>query len=960
MRIVIDLQSCQSGSRLGGIGRYSLELAKAMVRLADEDEFLIVLNDRNPTATAEIRREFRDLLPPDNIRIFAIPERSSFLHDGGAMAEAAELLREQLLVDLKPDFVHVTSLFEGLLDEVVTSVRTGDTPIPTAVTLYDLIPIKQKDLYLGDARAREHYFGKFEQIKKADVLLAISDFSAREGLELIGDFKGVVTDIRGGIDESFRPVPGIKARISEFLERNDIGDKFLLYTASFDQRKNQKKLIEAFAALPASVRKGHQLVIVGNGWPTIYHELKSIAAERGLADKDVIFPGRVSDEELIGLYNLCKLFVFPSLWEGLGMPVLEAMACGAPVIGSNTTSVPEVLGWEDASFDPHDVTSITAKLQQALTDKKFYAQLKAHAAKHSQEFTWRESARRSLEAMRKAHELLQAAKTDAADDATPAAKLPAVVSKRRYEEQRVWEIACCLAANELETDQPSIAKPKLKIGWVSSWGYPCGIASYSENLLRHIDHDIHILASDVHGGAVGDPDHVTRCWLQGKEQELRLLSATIDELDLTDIVIQFNYGFFNFQALNELMEEQAAKGRRIYITLHSTHDPQDAPNHRLADLRRGLSMALAVIVHADHDVERLAAISITSNVIQVPQGVRLLDTPAKPVVAGGPEVIASYGFFLPNKGLPELIEALALIRKTGRNVVLKMVNADYGDAGGLSRTLITETKARAKALGVTKHISFLNDYLDDAESLELLRDADLITYAYQQTGESSSAAVRMGLASGVPVAVTPLAIFNDVADATFRLPGVTPESLAAGIVEVLDRIKAGGTEVETRAENAAAWCASHDVRSVAAHTRRIIERNAATEVWQKAFENTPAKMLSRDGVVEGDRLKSNQAQGGLLTYGPYVSLPPGLYRLRITGDALGGPDGQVGVAEVLCNFGTVLLERFEISTRVDGVVLDKMLRLNQTAENLELVVQYAAGATLELSGYQFTRSLTTV
>ena len=123
---------------------------------------------------------------------------------------------------------------------------------------------------------------------------------------------------------------------------------------------------------------------------------------------------------------------------------------------------------------------------------------------------------------------------------------------------------------------------------------------------------------------------------------------------------------------------------------------------------------------------------------------------------------------------------------------------------------------KAKALGVAKHVSFLTDYLDDADSMALLRDADLVTYAYQQTGESSSAAVRMGLASGVPVAVTPLTIFGDVAQATFRLPGVSPESLAAGVIETLDQIKAGNEDARERAANAAAWCASHDVRGVAA------------------------------------------------------------------------------------------------------------------------------------------------
>lgn len=949
MRIVLDIQSCQSGSRFGGIGRYSLELAKAMVRLAPEDEFLIVLNDRNPGAIHRIRQEFRDLLPPDNFRVFAVPDQCFYLPDGGKVALVAEFIREQFLLDLKPDFIHLTSLFEGFLDKVVTSVDISGAAIPTAVTLYDLIPIAQKELYLADARAREHYFSKFDQLKKAHALLAISDFSAREGVELIGDYKGVVADIRGGIDASFRPMPDAKARIGDFLERRGIGDKFLMYTASFDQRKNQRKLIEAFAALPAAVRKGYQVVIVGDGWPAVYHELRVVASDLGLTEKEVIFTGRVSDEELVGLYTLCTLFVFPSLWEGLGMPVLEAMACGAPVIGSNSTSVPEVLGLAEAEFDPTDVRSIAAKMEQALTNKKFYAALKAHAARHVAGFTWEESARRALAAIRQAHvQLCEQPRPRKA--VSPRAKLAALVSKGDYSEEQVWEIACCLAANELEAGAADAPKPKIKLGWVTSWATRCGIASYSDNLLQGLDADVAILAPEAPGVTLNDTPNVTRCWAQGKEGKLDELAARIDALELTDIVVQFNFGFFNFENFNAFIEEQVVKGRRVYITLHSTHDTMDLQGHRLVDLYRGLAAANAVIVHADQDIERLAAMGISQNVVQIPQGVRLYGGGTVPRKDGA-EVIASYGFFLPNKGLPELIEALSIVRQSGRDVKLKMVNAHYGDSSGYSDGEIAKAKAKAEALGIGDHVTMITDYLPETESIDHLRGADLIVYAYQNTGESSSAAVRTGLASGTPIAVTPLRIFDDVAEATFRLPGVAPDQMAAGVIATLDKIKAGDDSVARRKAAAGAWCASHDVAAVRDRLMRLVRKEAATEVWQSVIAPKAVELPRAEGVAEKDLLHSARMEGGLLCYGPYIDLVGGLYRFVAYGKASAGPNGQMGSVNVTAEAGGRVLSTFDIKPTAPGVLIDCLLHLDRPASGVEFGLSYAPGARMELSHY---------
>jgi glycosyltransferase involved in cell wall biosynthesis len=157
-------------------------------------------------------------------------------------------------------------------------------------------------------------------------------------------------------------------------------------------------LIRAYAQLSTALRQRYQLVIAGKISEGEKRKHLGIAKQHGLGKEDIVFTGYVSDEDLVRLYNLCEVFVFPSIHEGFGLPVLEAMACGAAVIGSNTTSIPEVIGRTDALFDPYDESFISQKLYQALTDKDFRQSLKKNGLKQAKKFSWDISALRAIRA----------------------------------------------------------------------------------------------------------------------------------------------------------------------------------------------------------------------------------------------------------------------------------------------------------------------------------------------------------------------------------------------------------------------------------------------------------------------------------------------------------------------------------------------------------------------------------
>lgn len=401
MRIVIDLQAAQStGSRTRGIGRYSLALALAMVRNRGEHEILIALSDNFPDTIESIRAAFDGLLPQENIRVWNGGMPVAFCNAANDWRrESAELVREAFLANLRPDVVHVSSLFEGLTDDAVTSVGASSRSIPTAVTLYDLIPYIHRKRYLENPTVEAWYLGKVKHLRRADLWLAISELSRREGVNYLGLSDDRSINISTDADPHFRSIE-ISADLEQVIRKKyGLNRPFVMYTGGIDQRKNIEGLVRAFASLPTSLRKAHQLAIVCAIQPESRHVLEQLAAQQGLSKDEVVLTGFVPEDDLLALYNLCTLFVFPSWHEGFGLPALEAMRCGAPVIGANTSSLPEVIGWEEAMFDPHSDKAMTATMERALSDVTFRAELVRHGKEQSDKFSWDESARRAISAM---------------------------------------------------------------------------------------------------------------------------------------------------------------------------------------------------------------------------------------------------------------------------------------------------------------------------------------------------------------------------------------------------------------------------------------------------------------------------------------------------------------------------------------------------------------------------------
>lgn len=412
MRIVIDMQGAQTpGSRNRGIGRYTLSLVQGILRLgAPRHEIIICLNGAFADSIAPVRAALEGKLPQENIRVWQVPGPVGMIStDNEWRRQTGQLMREAFLASLKPDFVLITSLFEGLGDDFVGSVGTLTQEIPTAVVLYDLIPMIQRKPYLDNPVVERWYETRLDSMRRADLLLSISESSRQEGLRYLDFAPDACVNISTAADPHFQPMQISAARESDLRERLGIKAAFLMYTGGIDHRKNIEGLIRAYALLPRSLRALHQLAIVCSIQPHNRSELEKLAREHGLERGELVLTGYVSEKDLISLYNLCTAFVFPSWHEGFGLPALEAMSCGRAVVAANTSSLPEVVGRADALFDPRDDDAIAAKLEQVLGDTVFRAELERHGPVQARNFSWDLSAQRALGAMEAFHARRQGA-----------------------------------------------------------------------------------------------------------------------------------------------------------------------------------------------------------------------------------------------------------------------------------------------------------------------------------------------------------------------------------------------------------------------------------------------------------------------------------------------------------------------------------------------------------------------
>lgn len=309
-----------------------------------------------------------------------------------SLSWAAERPELRWVEDLRgdvPDLVHLMSPFEPRdpLD-VVWPRFFRRAPCRLVLTVHDLIPWALPQLYLATPLHRTRYRARLELVRAADHILAVSEVTAADVEKLAGVDAARISVIDAGV------------RVDEVEPADPDGrvpaPGFPLYVGGADARKNLERLVTAWGLVEPEVRgPAGPLVIVGHMPPDRVEALESAARSAGLGSSELLLTGYVSDAELACFYRQCGLFVFPSYYEGSGLPLLEAMAHGAPVAAACVSTAPEILGDTVGCFEPFDVPGIATALTEGLTNDALRERLIERSRTRVGRFTWEHVASRT-------------------------------------------------------------------------------------------------------------------------------------------------------------------------------------------------------------------------------------------------------------------------------------------------------------------------------------------------------------------------------------------------------------------------------------------------------------------------------------------------------------------------------------------------------------------------------------
>lgn len=393
MRIGIDVYAVQSLSRERGIGRYGRELVKALLATDRGHEFVLYVHPGLP----------REYVPEDldgTIRLLPAQPAADGQWGFDALNEIARTNPDDLDVLLMTDMLNP---YEPYPD-------SGPPPLPyrgrplMACVVYDLIPFLFQERYLREPRYGASFYRRLERVGRYDLLLAISEATRADCQDMLGLGRDRVVSIStGGNGQFFVPDRSEPPPLSTRKALADLGidAPFVLNLGGMDDRKNLHGLVDAFGLLPEALKRSHQLVIACHINAGYAADLTRQAEKYHAADRLVI-TGSVSDEVLRILYQRCAAFVFPSHFEGFGLPILEAMHCGAPVVAGNNSSQIEVVGDAGLLVNTRDAVEIASKLARILEDPALAADLSTRGLEQSRRFSWEITANRTLAALEEA------------------------------------------------------------------------------------------------------------------------------------------------------------------------------------------------------------------------------------------------------------------------------------------------------------------------------------------------------------------------------------------------------------------------------------------------------------------------------------------------------------------------------------------------------------------------------
>jgi glycosyltransferase involved in cell wall biosynthesis len=791
-KLLVDIQALQSPhTRRRGIGRYTRNLITALA--AARPGWRIALVSSEHLESADLTG-----LPDLPQNAFQPPLPVCREH-----VEANERCFAEWLAGLDANALLIASFFD---DQVLVPRFTGARPTVAAI-LYDLIPLLFPQEYLRRPDDLAGYASRFRRLLQTDAVLCISEASARDLRTLAAGQTPKLVSIGGAPDACFRPcsVTELESYRSRFRAQWGLRREFLLYVGGFDFRKNLRGALEAFAALPEGIRREFDLVITCQLTAEQRDCLERWGHELGIAEA-MRLTGFVTDDELRALYGLCRLFLFPSLYEGLGLPVLEALRCGAPVVASNRSSVPEAAGPHSRLTDPTALLDMAGAIAAALAEPR---------------------------------DLGRAARMDFASGFT-------------------WERTAEAACQALEAPPPPrpSSRRRRRLAWVSPLPPAAsGIADYSAELLEHLGSlfEIELVvnpaepsvsralarrhlvlgADEVAGRHEAEPFDFFIYHLGNSHHHLYMLDLmrrfrgliVLHDFYLGGLVqLAIRAGVWRTTLADEVQREGEV---RLAKLLRAGKVAEERILDEVPLNRRILESAEAVIVHsawAWQRVRPLARVPVTRVplVAPVPRLGAREDERRRLGLPLDAFLIATLGLVNPAKRLPALLRAVAalppLIRQESRVLIV----------GFAAPERQAELRSLAESLGIGSMIHFVGRVsLEDFAGYA--RAADVCVQLRYPTRGETSAALYRALGAGAACVISNHGAMAEIPDEVamkVRTPEHEVEDLTAALQRLYQqaelRAALGEAAVRYIAEN-------HDVAAVVRQYAAMIERATARD-----------------------------------------------------------------------------------------------------------------------------------
>lgn len=298
-----------------------------------------------------------------------------------------ELEITEVLLDRKVDLYHIPQNGIGM---------PKDKVCPFVVTLHDVIPITMPET-VGPYYCKKFLESIPDILDKSDAIITVSEFSKRDICTELGISPQKVFVSHLAAEDIYSPMD---KQIAKALVKQKYGieDDFFLYVGGYNPRKNIRTLLLAYAHIKERLNKNHKIVILGKPGRS-YEDLVKLSEELKISDS-CIFTGFIPVEHMPWFYNAASVFVYPSLYEGFGLPVVEAMACGTPVITSDITSLPEVAGDGAITVSPKDYEAIGKHLLHLVEDEAFYVEISKKALERASRYSWDKTVQDTLKVYR--------------------------------------------------------------------------------------------------------------------------------------------------------------------------------------------------------------------------------------------------------------------------------------------------------------------------------------------------------------------------------------------------------------------------------------------------------------------------------------------------------------------------------------------------------------------------------